>query len=143
MASTKTLLHRFLVTVTFNGFDGTSRTIKFAGKTGGNKTMTVTSIRAGGMDDEEKLAGLDSRDDMTCTKPYDLATDPDNEQWLEANLGCVVSAHVVPLGANKIPIGQGRTKTGVHAGVTGPDVDATSNDSPTLTVTLGLNGDAA
>jgi hypothetical protein len=143
MASTKTLAHRFLVTVTFNGLDGTSRTIVFASKTGGNKTMNITSIRAGGMADEVKLAGLETRDDMTCVKPYDLATDPDHESWLEANQGCPVSALVQPLGANKLPVGVGRTKPGILGGVMGPDPDANSDSAPTLQVVLGLDGSAA
>lgn len=139
MAITPTLQHRFLATVTFHGFDNTSRTIKFSGSDGGDLAGETTTIRPGGMDKGIKLGGLVDRDDGNWTKPYDLAADPDNETWLEQNINCPVDALLQPLGANKLPVGTGRTKTGICTGVQGPKSDATSNDGPQLGVTLAFD----
>lgn len=143
MAQQLTLQHRFLHTVTFYGFDSTVRTIKFGSKDGGDKTVEVTKIRPGGMDGAVVQGGLDDRSDLTAEKAYDLSVDPDNEVWLDENTGCPVSDHVQPLGPNKIPVGSGRTKTGILSAVRGPTIDPDSSNKAVLGITLGLDTDAA
>lgn len=142
-AKTFALQFQGLVSVTFSGFDGTTRTIRFANKTGGNKTIEVKKIRPGGMAGAVVMPGLDDRDDMTVTKKFDRATDGANIAWIDDNAGCDISAICQPLDANKVPSGPSFQRTGINAGVTDPEIDADSDDPQTWDVTLGVDSEAA
>lgn len=132
------LAHQFLVTATFTGFDNSTLTLTFAGSDGGEFTTEIGSIRPGGMGKTVKLPGLDDTGELTLTKPFDRTADPANLVWLKANRGCHVDFKKQPLGRNKLPVGTATSEPGILASVVGPNADADSNDSPTLSVTVGV-----
>lgn len=132
------LLHQFLVTATFHGFDGTTQTATFAGSDGGGDTTEIASVRPGGMAKSVKLPGLDDTEEMTLEKAFDRASDPALRTWLKANKGCDIDVLKQPLARNKVPVGTGENLTCILGSIGPINSDANSNDPSTWSVTVGV-----
>jgi hypothetical protein len=120
---TKASARQFLVKV--DGVEG-----YWATKSGGNVTAESQKVYDGGSLKPDIITNPPTAEDVTVTRPYDTARDPDILTALLQLVGSwETTVSVTPTDANLVAVGSPRVYPGARLiGVQDPEVDASSGD---------------